>query len=192
VVLLLGVKMGLETKNILIQLVSISLGVAIGHFLGFAERLDKLGAKLEKRFSGGKAGFGSAFAIASIATCVGPLAIMGSVADGISGDLSLLVFKSVLDGIACVPMAAALGIGVAFSSLSILVYQGGITLLAGLVKNFLSTAMISEMTSAGGIIMVGMSLNMLEVKDLKDINALPALILAPLAVAILTYFGISV
>ncbi|MGQ9681057.1 MAG: DUF554 domain-containing protein [Anaerolineae bacterium] len=134
--------------------------------------------------------FVQGYVTASLVFCVGPMTILGSIQDGLTGDYRLLAIKSLLDGFAALAFASSLGIGVVFSVLTILLYQGGVTLLAGLAQNLLSQPMIAEMTATGGVLIMGIGLLLLDLKRIRVGNFLPALIIAPLVVAVLQRFGL--
>jgi uncharacterized membrane protein YqgA involved in biofilm formation len=126
------------------------------------------------------------FLTASLVYIIGPMAILGAIQDGLTGDFSLLAIKSVLDGFSSLAFASSLGVGVLFSSLVILVYQGGISLLAAQAQAWISTAMMNEMTATGGVLLLGIAISsLLEIKPIRVGNFLPALAIAPLIVAIL-------
>ncbi|MCJ7722689.1 MAG: DUF554 domain-containing protein, partial [Anaerolineales bacterium] len=150
------------------------------------------GAWLERRFAADKEDsnrFVRGFLTSSLLFCVGPMTILGSIQDGLTGDYNLLAVKSVLDGFAALAFASTFGIGVLFSALIILFYQGGITLLASQVQTIVSTQMMNEMTASGGIILIALSLsNLLEIKKIRAGNFLPALIATPLIVALIRWF----
>jgi uncharacterized membrane protein YqgA involved in biofilm formation len=119
------------------------------------------------------------------------MTILGSIKDGLTGDYSLLAIKSVLDGFAALAFASTLGVGVMFSTLIILAYQGGLTLLAAQVQALMTTPMVNEMTATGGVMLLGIGVNILwEDKNIRVGNFLPALVIAPLIVAILKAWGI--
>jgi uncharacterized membrane protein YqgA involved in biofilm formation len=134
--------------------------------------------------------FTEAFVTASLVFCVGPMTILGAFQDGISGDYSLLAIKSMLDGFTALAFASSLGLGVPLAVITILVYQGGLSLLAGLLQNVLTTAMIAEMTAAGGVLILAIGLMLLDLKRIRVANLLPALVIAPLIVAALTALGL--
>jgi hypothetical protein len=191
--------MFLETQNSLIVLGAVLVGALLGEWWRIDDGLRALGAWLEARFnrfssSGGESSrdrFIRGFLTASLVYLVGPLAILGSIQDGLSGDYQLLAVKSVLDGFASLAFASSLGIGVAFSALPILVYQGAITLLAAQVQAVTSNAMMTEMTAAGGVLLLAIAIgSLLEIKKIRASNFLPALIVAPLLVWILTTLGV--
>ncbi len=184
-VLSIGISSAISTKNTLCVVVCLALGTILGEAVNIEKHLDNLGNKLRKRVEkngGENSTFTEGFVTASLLFCVGAMAIVGSIEAGINGDYSILVSKSVIDGITAVSLATALGVGVAFSAAPILVYQGGITLLAGLVGGFLQEAVITEMSAVGGCIIIGIGLNMLKLpkKPLRVGNMLPAIFL-PLA-----------
>ncbi len=129
------------------------------------------------------------FLTASLVYTIGPMAILGAIQDGLTGDFSLLAIKSVMDGFASLAFASSLGVGVLFSSLVILAYQGGISLLAAQAQAWITTAMMNEMTATGGVLLIGIAISsLLEIKPIRVGNFLPALAIAPLIVAILVPF----
>lgn len=193
----IGLQMFFKTQNSLIVLGSLLFGSLLGEWWHIEDNLQRLGAWLEQRFIGNanadasESRFVRGFLTASILFCVGPMTILGSIQDGLTGDYSLLAIKAVLDGFASLAFASSLGIGVAFSSLVILVYQGGLSLLAAQAQALVSEPMMLEMTAAGGVLLVGIAFSsLLEIKKIRVGNFLPALIIAPLIVAILQKFGI--
>ncbi len=186
VVIVVGVQMALKTQNILIVLGSILVGGIIGEWWRIDERLESLGRKAEEKASRfpflTRGDFTKGFVTASLVFCVGPMTVVGSLQEGISGDASLLIMKSVLDGFTSMAFAASLGMGVTFSAIVVLVVQGGLTLSAGALGGLLSDEMVLEMTAAGGVLLIGISLMMLEIKRIRVANLLPALAIAPLLV----------
>ncbi len=186
VVVVLGMKMALETSNILIVLGSITLGGITGEIIHLQRRLDSLGNFLERKISKypflSRGKFSQGFVTASLLFCVGPMTILGSIQDGLSGDSSLLIVKSVLDGFAALAFASVLGMGVTFSAVVVLVVQGSLTLGSSLFSEILTEGMVSELTATGGVIMLGIAVHMLELKKLRLANYLPALLFAPLIV----------
>jgi len=189
----MGLQMFLKTTNPLIVLGSLVLGTLLGEWWRIEEGIHHLGGWLERRFTRGPAaGSGSRFArgflTASLLFCVGPLAILGAISDGLRGDYNLLAVKSVLDGFASIAFASTLGVGVLFSSVIVFIYQGSISLLGGRLSAVLSDAMIAEMSATGGVILFGLALaNLLEIKPIRVGNFLPALALAPLGVWLLSH-----
>ena len=185
----IGLQMTFESKNMLIVLGSLLVGGIWGEWWGIDERLRQLGAWLEARFARGEQGgakFIKGFVTASLVFCVGPMTILGSIDDGLRGDIQLLAIKSVLDGFASLAFASTLGLGVLFSVLTIAVYQGLVTLLAVQAQAFLTDPMIAEMTATGGILIMGIGVgSLLELKPIRVGNFLPALLIAPVIVAVL-------
>lgn len=194
--LALGISMFLETHNALIVLGAVLLGALLGEWWRIDDGLCALGVWLEARFNrfsaagdveSGRERFIRGFLTASLVFLVGPMAILGAIQDGLSGNYQLLAVKSVLDGFASLAFASSLGIGVAFSALPILVYQGAITLLAAQVQAVASDAMMTEMTAAGGVLLLAIAIgSLLEIKKIRASNFLPALVIAPLLVWVLT------
>ena len=189
VVVVLGMKMALESGNILIVLGSIVIGGIIGELLGIQSRLDSLGDLLEGKVKSSsflsRGRFSQGFVTASLVFCVGPMTILGSIQDGLSGDSSLLLVKSMLDGFAAMAFASALGMGVTCSALVVLIVQGVITLGASFFSDILTADMITELSATGGVIMIGIAVHMLELKKIRIANFLPALVTAPLIVWLL-------
>ena len=183
---LIGLQMALQTQNVLVLLAAMLCGGVVGEVLRINEGIDKLGYFLQSKLSKGQASkFSEAFITASLVFCVGPMAILGSIQDGLSGDYSLLTVKSMLDGFASIAFSASLGWGVSFSAVSILLYQGSITLFAGMFDKILTKPMIVEMTATGGLIIVGLGLKLLNLKEIRLANFLPALAIAPLIVMLI-------
>jgi uncharacterized membrane protein YqgA involved in biofilm formation len=189
ITMLIGLKMALETKNILLMLGSVLLGAIIGELLKIDYWLEKSGNLLQLVFQKkAKDRFSEGFVTASIVFCTGPMAILGAIQDGLSGNYQLLGIKSVLDGVASVAFSATLGFGVAFSSLSILLYQGAITIFAVFLEPILTEPMILELTATGGLIIIGIGLKMLNIVEIRLANFLPALVIAPLIVKLIPVF----
>ncbi len=189
----MGLQMFLKTENPLIVLGALLIGTLLGEWWRIEDGLHRLGEFLEQRFSreedDGSNKFVRGFLTASLLFCVGPMTILGSIQDGLTGDYNLLAVKSVLDGFASIAFASTLGIGVAFSSLIILVYQGGISLLAGQLNAIVNASMMNELTAAGGVLLMGVGIsNLLEIKKIRVGNMLPALLVAPLIVWVLGLF----
>jgi uncharacterized membrane protein YqgA involved in biofilm formation len=197
VTLVVGIHLTLETQNILLVLVSVLIGAVLGEWWRIDVGLERVSGWLRDcvaRHASARsmAHFTEGFITASLVFCVGPMTILGSIQDGLTGDYALLAIKSVLDGFAALAFASSLGIGVLFSALTILVYQGGITLAAGLAQDVLTAPMIAEMTASGGVMILAIGLLLLDVRRIRVANLLPALVIAPLVVAILTWLGIRV
>lgn len=182
-VLLIGMEMALKTKNVLIVILSLVVGGLAGEWGNIDDKLNRFGAWLSEQTKGRYGDLGQGFVAASLIYCVGAMAIVGAIQDGLAGDATTLYAKSMLDGISSIVLSSALGAGVALSSISILVYQGSISLLAGQLSTVLGEAVIREMTAVGGVLIVGIALSMLEIKIIKVANLLPAILFAALIAA---------
>jgi uncharacterized protein len=164
---------------------SVLVGGIIGELLHIEAGLAGLGERLRQRFGGSQARFTEGFVVASLVFCVGPLTVLGSIQDGLRGDYQLLAIKSVLDGFAALAFSSVLGWGVGFAVITILVYQGALSLGASAVAGAFSPAMIGALTATGGLLILAIGLRLLEVKQIRVGNLLPALVLAPATVAIM-------
>lgn len=196
VTFVVGVDLALEWRetSALYVLGGVLLGGIAGEALRIEERIERLGDWLQAGVarSGRDAGnVSTAFFTASLLFCVGPLTVVGSIQDGLTGDYEALATKSVLDGFASVALAASLGPGVALAALSVLAVQGSITLAAGLLDSVLAEGSdaLAALVSAGGILIIGISLKLLELRDVRVGNFLPALVIAPGLVGIVSLVG---
>ncbi|HEX6510688.1 MAG TPA: DUF554 domain-containing protein [Chloroflexota bacterium] len=190
----IGLQMALQTKNVLIVLGSLLMGGIIGELLDLDGRINGLARWAEERFSAapdGSGRFARAWVTTSLLFCVGPLTFTGAIQDGLTGDYHLLATKAMLDGFAALAFGSALGFGVLASAATVLVYQGGLSVGAGALKSALSVAMIGEMSAAGGILVLGLGLGLLELKAIRVANFLPALVIAPAVVAGLAAVGVA-
>ena len=184
--LFIGFQMAFKTENVLIVLGALLAGGITGELLRIEDRLNRIGEFLQSTFSMEKQKkFVEGFVTASLLFCVGPMAILGSIRDGLTGDYTLLAIKSMLDGFASLGFASALGWGVLFSTLTILAFQGSITLSAAWIQKLFTASMVNEMTAAGGLIIVGIGIRLLKIRDIRVGNFLPALVIAPATVFIL-------
>lgn len=188
-VVVMGIMSAIQTENIILVIISMALGSVIGEAIGIEQKLDKLGDGLEKKFGKGNSNFSKGFVTGSLVFCIGAMAIVGALESGLRGDNSTLFAKSVLDGIASVIFASTFGIGVAFSAISVLVYEGAISLLASFLSNLLSTQAIAEMSSVGGILIMAIGLNVLGIKKLNVGNMLPAVFIPLLYFSLKTLIG---
>jgi uncharacterized membrane protein YqgA involved in biofilm formation len=183
-----GVAEAVRTENVVFPLVALVAGGLLGEALRIEDRLQSVGDRIRRRAEreerpSGNGTFVEGFVASSLLFCVGPLAILGSIADGLDGDVDLLVLKASLDGLVSVVFAATLGWGVGFSALSVLVYQGALTLAAGGADAVLTDRMILEATATGGIMVMGIAVRLLDLKAVRVGSLLPALALAPALVA---------
>ena len=199
VVLYIGVSGALAGENVLVAVLSVVLGGALGAWMDIDAALNRLGARAQAAFAGGGgksgadgtdgAGGGSRFAegfvSASLLFCVGAMAVVGSLQSGLTGEHSTLFAKALIDGVSAMVFASAMGAGVLLSAAAVLLYQGAITLLASLLAPVLSDAAVAEMTCAGSLLIVGIGLNLLGLTKLKLANYLPAVFLPLLLVQVL-------
>jgi uncharacterized protein len=174
-VMLIGFKMALKTDAILLVIFSLVIGSLIGEFIAIESRLERLGKRLETRFSKPGSGIAKGFVVASLVFCVGSMAIVGSLESGLTGNHQTLFAKSALDGLFSIIFASTLGIGVLFSSVSVFIYQGTITLTSSLMKPFLIPDVINQMSGVGGILIMAIGINLLEIQKIKVGNMLPAI-----------------
>lgn len=185
--LVVGLQMAFKTDNVLITLGSIIIGGIIGELLNIQSQLDRLGQALQSRFGASSNNrFSEGFVTTSLIFCIGPMTILGALQDGLSGDYQLLAIKSMLDGFVALTFAAGFGIGVAFSALTILTVQGSISLTASHLESLLTDSMINEMVAAGGIMILGIGFVLLELMPIRVANYLPALIIAPTLVVMIS------
>ncbi len=186
--ILIGMKMGFEVENFLIVIASIVIGGALGELWKIEDKIANVGKYIEARI-GGKGGenFVKGFVLASVIFCVGPMTILGCIQDGLKGDPSILYVKSMLDGLTSIMLSSTLGIGVLFSGVIVFLFQGGLTLLASLLKFLTEGSILSNFTSVGGLIIIAIGIRMLEIKEIKVGNFLPALF-----VVILLDYGVKV
>lgn len=231
--LVYGVSMGMKTTNMLVPIIGLAIGTAIGCFLKLDERIEALAERLHKQVNcrsgrtkadltdnnrestasdlGHKPSDGSGlqsesvsiddkspkerfvegFTTASVLYCVGPMTVLGSIEDGLGVSYKILALKALLDGIASIAFASALGVGVAFSALSVLIVQGAITLAAGFASPIFTDALVTELTACGGYILVLIGLGLIGASRVKTINTLPALLLTPIIVLILDALSIN-
>jgi len=180
-VLVLGVKMAFENHDFLAALISLVIGTLIGEFIDIEEKLDKFGLFIQNKTKNNSNTFVLGFVTASVLFCVGSMTIIGAIKDGLNNDPSVLYVKSMLDGVSSIILASTLGVGVIFSVVFILVYQGGLSLLAYNVNFLLENEIyVNGISVVGGIIIVGIGLNMLNIVKIKTANMLPALFIIPL------------
>ena len=180
-VILIGMQMAFSIEkdpDILLVIFSLVIGAVLGELLQLEKRLNDFGEGLKDKFGGDDDLFVQGFVQASLIYCVGAMAIMGSIQDGLNNDPSILFTKSLLDGITSIAFAASTGFGVAFSVIPIFIYQGSITLAADWAAVYLTEDMIRIMTASGGLLITAIGLNMLGVSKIKTGNLLPALLVA--------------
>ena len=174
-VLLIGLKSALRTDDLLLVIISLALGAVVGELLHIEERLEAVGYWIGKRMGRAGDGVAQGFVTASLVFCVGAMAIVGALESGLTGNHQTLYAKSLLDGVTSIIFASSLGIGVLFSSLAVLSYQGGITLLAVYLKPFLTPPVVMQMSAVGGLLILAIGLNILSITKLRIGNMLPGL-----------------
>ena len=178
-VLYIGFSGALDGENILIAIISMAIGAAIGEWIDLDRRITSLGNWLEAKYKGeeGNTSISQGFVAASLLFCVGALAIVGALQSGLTGNHEMLFTKSLIDGIAAIILASSLGAGVLLSAGAVLIYQGTITLLAQFLSPYLTLTVINEMTCVGSLLIIGLALNMLNITRLKVMNLVPAVFL---------------
>ena len=182
--LAMGVKFAIDTTNLLYVLGAMVVGGIVGSLARVDTRLNRLGEWLQRRFARGATNtVAEGFVTAAIIFCVGPLTFLGSIQNGLTQDASLLTVKSVLDGFTAIALAATLGWGVLLTIPLILVYQGGLAVGASLFAGVLSDLQLREMSAVGGLLLIGVGLRLLAIRDVKVADFLPAIIVSPLVVA---------
>ncbi|WP_163192493.1 DUF554 domain-containing protein [Clostridium thermarum] len=191
-VLLIGISGALNFDNMLVVIICICIGALIGEAIDMDKRLVNLGDSLERRFKNSKSKISEGFVTASLLYCVGAMAIVGAIQSGLQGNHETLFSKSILDGISSIFFSSTLGIGVALSSVSVLFYQGAITLCAGFLDPILTDAIKMNMEAVGSLIIIGLGLNMLGVTKIKVANLLPAIFLPILAPYIINLFKLFI
>lgn len=175
--------------TLLVVLGALLIGGIAGSLLRIEDRLEALGGRLQRTFvrgdaTAGRARFVEGFVDASLVFCIGPLAVLGSLSDGLGQGIEQLALKSTLDGFASLAFAASLGWGVAASALSVGVWQGLLTLLGALLGSFMSAALIASLTATGGVLLLGVGLRLLNIRQVPVGDLLPALVVAPLLTAL--------
>jgi hypothetical protein len=188
--LIIGVSMALKAERVVYLALSLVLGGMIGNFLDIEGKILAFGEFLKRRFakSGeGKHDFAYGFLNASVLFCVGAMTLVGAFKAGTEGDYTLILTKSVMDGFMAILLTAAMGIGVAFSIITILVYQGGLTLLAVVVKGYVTPLMLSELTGVGGALVMMIGFNLLQLKKIRTGNFIVSLLVVLLFIALEPY-----
>lgn len=182
--ILLGVKMALEMQEFLLVIGSLVVGSIIGELLGLEKSLEKFSSWIKVKMKSKDEKFSDGLITAFLLYCMGSLTILGAIEEGMNGNADLLLMKSMMDGFSSIALASAMGIGVGFSAIPLLIYQGGLTLFAGSLGSFFSEAIIREISAVGGVLLIGLGINILEIKKLRILNMIPALVI----IVILVYF----
>ncbi len=195
-VAVIGVTNAIKTADMLCVILCLTVGGLIGEAVGIERYMDRAGDALKRLLTRGSGGgrmarFTEGFVTATLLFCVGSMAVMGSLEAGINHNYSIIISKGVIDGFTSITFAATMGIGVAFSVLPLLLYQGGITLLAGVAAPYLSDAAVTEMSAVGGVMLLGLAANMLGItkEHIRVGNMLPALFLPLVYLPLTAYLG---
>ncbi len=178
--LLIGMQMALKAQNILAVIGSMVIGGVVGEWVDIEALLERAGERLKAWASSGSGTFVTGYVTASLVFCVGPMTIVGSIQEGIAGNADLLYTKALLDGAASVAFASSLGVGVAFAAVTVIVFQGALTLLGARLAFLLNPAVLGELTSTGGLLIVAIGLLLLDIKRIRVANLLPALVVVVL------------
>lgn len=179
ITLALAIQMALKMENFLFIAMSIVVGAILGELLKIEDRLEKIGNVIKKAVHSKETRFAEGMVTAFLLFCIGPLTILGTFNEGLSGDRSLLLTKSMLDGFTSIIFATTYGIGILFSAVPLFLYQSALTLLAVSLQGFFTQGMINQVTSVGGTLLMGVGINLLGFKHIKIANFLPALIVVP-------------
>lgn len=171
----IGMMFFLKSKEIMVVVVSLILGTLLGEWIDIEKKLENLGNSIQNHMKGANDNFSQGFVTSSLIFCVGSMAIMGAMQSGLAGNHQVLYAKAALDTMSSLIFASAMGTGVVFSSISVLIYEGGLSLVAAAVAPYLSNAVVDEMTAVGGILLMGLSLSLLDIKKIKSGNMLPAI-----------------
>jgi len=187
--MLIGILNAVKVNNLMLLIISMVIGSAIGEAIDIDRFLNNIGDIIEIKLNGRGGKVSQGFVTSSLLFCVGAMAIVGSLNSGLKGDNSTLFSKSILDFVFSLISASSLGIGVLLSSVSVFLYQGTITLLASGMKGFLVESVITDMSAIGGLLIIGISFNMLGMGKIKVANFLPAMFIPPVYQVILTLLG---
>lgn len=181
-IVIIGIQMAMKTGNIIIVIISLVIGSIIGEIIDIEERMNRLGILLGSRLSKGSSSvagqIAEGFVNSSILFCTGAMAIVGSIQDGLAGDCSTLFAKATLDGIIALILTANVGIGVMLSAVSVGIYQGSITILAGVVEPYITELILQEVTASGGVMIMAIGTNMLRITKIRIGNMLPGMLVA--------------
>ena len=181
-VLFIGIRMSLASQNSIIIVLSLAVGAVLGEMARLEERLDAFGIWLTELVGDRFGDIGKGFVTASLVYCIGAMAIVGSLQEGLTGDASIIYAKALIDGTVSVIFTASMGIGVMLAAVPVLFYQGAITLAAGSLQTLITDPMLAEVSGVGGVLIIAISLNMLKLTKIKLANLLPGLPLAVLLV----------
>lgn len=173
----MGISMVWNMQHILIVVSSLAVGSLLGEWWNLEVRAERLSKYLKKRFKIGSESFSEGLVTAFLLYCIGSMTILGAIQEGTGGSSDLLLTKSLMDGFSSIILASAFGVGVIVSAIPLLIFQGGITLLAMYAGSFFTPEIIHGLTSVGGILLIGLGINILEIKKLRIMNMLPSLVI---------------
>ena len=185
--LFLGFQMAGKTSNYLILIFSLVIGSALGEWINIEKQINRFSEWLKAKTHSSNSKFTEGFLSSFLLFCMGSMTILGAIEEGMGGEPDLLLAKSLMDGISSIALAAAMGIGVLFSVIPLLIYQGGLTLFAAYLQDYLRPEIINEISATGGILLIGLGISILEIKKIPVINMVLSLIVA----AVLAYFRYS-
>lgn len=183
--LVIGMQMAFKTAAPVILIFSILIGGLCGETIGLEERLMRLSDRLKSRLHSDNPLFTAGLVNATVLFCIGAMAILGSFDEGLRGDRTLVYSKSIMDGFSSIALASAYGLGVPFAAVPILLYQGALVLFAGFLQPWLGPALLNEITAVGGLMVIGIGLNLLNLTHIPLTNMIPAL---PAAAALAVIF----
>lgn len=188
--LAIGINLVWQMKHILIVVTSIVIGALLGEWMNLEKGADQLSEWTKKKLRIGSEQFSEGLTTAFLLFCIGAMTIVGAIEEGTTGESRLLLTKSVMDGFSSILLASAFGVGVVFSAVPLFLFQGGITMLAKFFGEFLSAETIQALTSVGGILLLGLGINILEIKKLRILNMIPALVVVVLLMWIIKQIGL--
>lgn len=174
-ILFIGISGALVNEHLMLLILSLVIGSVIGELIDIDAKMNAIGDLAEKKLGFGEGSFSKGFVTASILFCTGSMAIIGAMNGGLMHDHNMLFAKAILDGVIAIVFAGAMGIGVSFSAIPVLIYEGIIAIVAAAVGDFMTAEMITEMSAVGSLIIAGIGFNFLEVKNIKVANMIPAI-----------------
>lgn len=185
VTMVIGITFATASENMLVVIISLVVGALMGEGINIDKKLNQLGGLIKSKVKSESGNVGEGFVTATLLFCVGSMAIMGSLDSGIRGDHTVLYTKAIMDGISALIFASSMGIGVLLSAVPILLYQGSITLLSSFIQPYLTQSMMTEMNAVGGILLIGLGISILGIKEIKVSNLLPALVIPVILLALI-------
>ncbi len=183
VTMVIGITFATASENMLIVIISLVVGALIGEGINIDKKLNQLGDLIKSKVKSESGNVGEGFVTATLLFCVGSMAIMGALDSGLREDHTVLYTKAIMDGISALIFASSMGIGVLLSAVPILLYQGSITLLSSFIQPYLTQSMMTEMNGVGGILLIGLGISILGIKEIKVSNLLPALVIPVILLA---------